>query len=378
MPVYKTESKTKDGRIWFFLVCYTDLLGNSKRYKSKKYFTKKEATEQESLFLLKQKEINKNLIFRDLKNEYLEILKKENKESTYYGHNSVINSQITPYFGVKDVFRINIQDIQNWHDILDKKGYSLRYKNKCHMILSSILKIAVKYHGLKRNPAEIIGPFKISGEDKEKIVNTENKLRYITIEQFNQLISVIDVEMWKTFFVLLFYTGMRKGEVQALNWNDVDFEKRQIKVSKTLTVKTKEPYKITSTKNLKNRTIDMNKILFNLLYKYYQSRLKFDNFSEKWFVFGDTRFLAQTTIDNYKKKIFELSKLEKNEITIHEFRHSHVSLVINEAIKNNIDMDALFIMLANRMGHTVAVMQKTYMHLFPNIQDKIVNILDNL
>ena len=66
--------------------------------------------------------------------------------------------------------------------------------------------------------------------------------------------------MWKTFFIFLYYTGMRKGEVQALTWNDINFNTNEIIVNKTLSVKTKNSnYKITSTKNYLNRRIKMSK-----------------------------------------------------------------------------------------------------------------------
>lgn len=56
----------------------------------------------------------------------------------------------------------------------------------------------------------------------------------------------------------------------------------------------------------------------------------------------------------------------------------YVSLIINEAIKNNLDMLGVFIMLSERMGHTIEVMQQVYMYLFPNIQNKVVDIINDL
>ena len=88
-------------------------------------------------------------------------------------------------------------------------------------------------------------------------------------------------------------------------------------------------------------------------------------------------FLSQTTIDRKKHLYFSLANI--NEITFHEFRHSHVSLLINEYVKSGqTDTTKFFLMLSNRMGHSIEVMQKTYMHLFPTIQDEIVDLLDNL
>ena len=80
---------------------------------------------------------------------------------------------------------------------------------------------------------------------------------------------------------------------------------------------------------------------------------------------------------NQSKNIyFKKAGLEKNIITIHEFRHSHVSLCINEYIKSGeTDSGKFFLMMSQRMGHSLRVMQEVYMHLFPTAQDKIVNLL---
>ena len=121
------------------------------------------------------------------------------------------------------------------------------------------------------------------------------------------------------------------------------------------------------------------KTLKETLLNYKKEVIKYNDFKESWFVFGNSRFLPQTTIDNNKHKYFKLSGLKDIEITMHEFRHSHVSLLINEYIKSGqTDTAKFFLMVANRMGHSIQVMQDIYLHLFPTIQDEIVDILDNL
>ena len=157
----------------------------------------------------------------------------------------------------------------------------------------------------------------------------------------------------------------------------MDFAKNEITINKTLTIKTKDLYKITSTKNYQNRKIKMSNTLRNQLIMYKSETMKYKDFKDTWFVFGNSRFLPQTTIDRKKHKYFELSGV--NEITTHEFRHSHVSLLINEYVKNGqTDTTKFFLMMSNRMGHSIQVMQETYMHLFPTIQNEIIDILDKL
>ena len=371
MAVYQEKNKkkwTKDNRKWYF-VAYK----NGKQYESKKYLTKKEAQNEEALFILKR-EMPYNKPFDLVAKDYFSEMYKKRKESTVFSYENAFNKNILPYFKNININKIDIDIINEWHNYLDKTKLSVAYKNKLNMILSSILSYAQKKYGLEKNCAKIVGNFE---EKNDKIISDKDKIRYITFEDFNKFISVVKEPLWHLFFSFAYYTGCRKGEIQALNWNDIDFNNDEIIVNKTLSVKTKDNFKITNTKNALNRKIKMSETLKKELLAYKKEIMKYTDYKESWFVFGNTRFLPQTTIDNNKHKYFKLSGV--NEITMHEFRHSHVSLLINEYIKSNqTDTAKFFLMMSNRMGHTIQVMQDTYMHLFPTIQDEIVDLLNNL
>ena len=361
-------SPTKDGRCYYFTK-----FKNGINHTSKKYKTKEECSKAESKFILK----NDNPIqkrFDLIAEEYFENLYKTKKESTVYCYKNTYDLHIYPYFKSFYINSINIQDIRNWAEKLEKKGLSVRYMNKAYDILKTIFDFSIKNYGLNENPVQKFGRFQIK---QDKVIKDEEKIRYITLEQFNLFIEVVNDPLWNTFFYTLYYTGMRKSEIQALTWEDIDFNKNEIIVNKIISVKTTEKYKITSTKNNLNRKIKMNKTLREILFEYKKQIMCYKDYTDKWFVFGGTRFLPQTTIDRKKHQFFLESGV--NEITIHEFRHSHVSLLINEYLKSGqTDTTKFFIMMSNRMGHTIDVMQKTYMHLFPTVQDDIVDLLDNL
>ena len=245
-------------------------------------------------------------------------------------------------------------EVKKIYDTLEDKNWRLTYRT-------------LQTNGQKELRFEI---------KKDKIIKEEEKIRYITKDEFDKFISVVDIPLWHTFFITLYYTGARIGEILALNWNDVVFNSSEIKINKTL-YSIKSEYTITSTKNNKNRIIKMSKILKKELYSYYQEQIKYTDFNKDWFIFGGSIHLPLTTINRYKHKYFVESGV--HEITLHEFRHSHISLLINEYIKSGqTDTTKFFLMLSSRMGHTVGVMQKTYMHLFPTSQDTIVELLDNL
>lgn len=365
--IYK-GSPTKDGRCYYFRK-----QKDGRRYTSQKYLTKEECEKAESKFILKNNNpINKR--FDLISEEYFENLYKIKKESTVYSYKSYYNLHIYPYFKSSYINSINIQDIRKWAEIMDKKGLSIGTLNKAYNILKNIFDFAMKNYELDTNPVQVYGRFQVK---QDKVIKDEDKIRYITLEEFNKFINVIQDDLWKVFFYTLYYTGMRKSEIQALTWEDIDFNKSEISINKIISVKTTEKYKITSTKNNLNRKIKMSKTLKDKLFEYKKQMMQYTDYSDKWFIFGGTRFLPQTTIDRKKHQFFLESGVK--EITIHEFRHSHVSLLINEYIKSGqTDTTKFYIMMSNRMGHTIDVMQKVYQHLFPTVQDEIVDLLDNL
>lgn len=376
MAIYNETDKTKwtkDGRHWYFMCYKKDFNGINKKYKSKKYLKKTEAEEAERLFLMKRDNPT-HQEFTLISKDYFRELFTTRKDSTVYTYLNAYKNNIEPYFKTFYINDINVQTINNWKDTVQKNKFSIRYLNKMYNILKGIFDFAMKNYGLQSNPVVISGRFK---EKNDKVIKDEEKIRYITYEQFQQFVSVIDDLMWKTFFTFLYYTGMRKGEVLALTWNDINFNNDTIAVNKTIYYKLKNNASITSTKNHENRKIKMSKTLKDQLLIYKKEIMKYSDYSNNWFVFGCSRFLAPTSIDRYKNHYFELAGLEP--ITIHEFRHSHVSLLINEYIKSGqTDTSKFFLMMSERMGHTIQVMQNTYMHLFPTVQDQIVDLLNKL
>ena len=296
MAVYKDENKTKDGRSWYFKTYKKDFNGNNKAYKSKKYLRKTDAEEAERIFLMKRDNpLHKP--FSIIADDYFDNLSKIRKDSTVYSYKKDFNGHIKPFFEKYDILDINVQIIKIWASELEKKGISVSYMNKIHNILNCIFDFGIKNYGLNENPSRVFGTFQ---EKNDKITLDELKLRYITLNDFNIFINNIHDPLWNTFFNFEFYTGCRKGEIQALTWKDIDLNNNEIIINKTLYEEIKGKVVITSTKNNKNRKIKINKTLNDVLQKYKTYVKQFSDYSESWYVFGNTRFLPKTTIDRYK------------------------------------------------------------------------------
>ena len=381
MAVYNEKNKskwTKDGRHWYFIITYNDINGK-KRYRHSKKYKDKESAEKAQLLFKSKINYSLSVKFSVVANAYFDYMYKTRKESTVYSYENAFKKNIMPYFEDLYIDSINIYKINFWKAEMEKHKFKITYLNKLYTILKEIFDYAIKNYDLENNVVALSGRFQ---QVNEKVIKDDNKLQYITYENFNKLIEVIDNDMYRCLFYTLYLTGMRKGEIQAITWNDIDFEKELITVNKTLSVKTKDKYKITSTKTYVNRKIKMSKTLKKELLNYQNICKQYADYDDDWFVFGNTRFLASTTIDTNKHKYFKKANIP--EITIHSFRHSHVSLLVHEYIKTSkeknmkVDTTKFFLMMSDRMGHSIKVMQETYMHLFPTIQDEVVDLLDNL
>ncbi len=361
--VYKDTHKTKDGRCWYFRVQI-----NKVPYKSKRYLTKEQAKEEEAKYRLQHNDYNR-IKFITVAECFFDEIKNTRKLSTYQTYIEVYHKHIMPFFVDFDLNSVNVLELKNFREKCLKMNYSTRYLNKINNVLNLILDYASANYGYA-NLNKGLGNYQ---EKKDKVIT--EKIRYMTYDDYLKFISVIDDITYKTLFMFLYLTGVRIGECLALRFSDIRDD--TIIVNKTLYTKIKGTYTITSTKNNLNRVIKMDKSLSNQLNEYIEYMKSYADFSNSWFLFGGSKYLPPTTINRYKHKYFKLANVR--EITLHEFRHSHVSLLINEYLKQgNTDSTKFFLMMSSRMGHSIDVMQRTYMHLFPQTQDSIVDILNEL
>jgi len=381
MAVFKAKTATRDGRRWYYSVCYQTANGERKRKKGQLYATKGEAQEAERQFLLERTHNRVDITFEEMYYQYIRYAEERIKGSTKYCKDKRIKNHLVAHFGNMNIHDITVEAVIAWkikiNASLNAKGKSFMLSTKRILFtdLRTILKYGVNFCGLRENVGLKVAMFH---DQNEKVVADEDRLRYITPDEYNLFTSVIKKPVFKTFFAFLYYMGVRKGEAQALTWEDIFWGNNQVRIIKTITTNTDElnergiRFKITNTKNRKNRTIKMPLILKNMLLELYQYYKEFEGFNDSWFVFGGDRCLSGCTVDFHRKRYFEL--IEKtygkaiNRITNHEFRHSHASYLISKGIKIE--------QIAYRLGDTVEVALKVYAHLFPEVEDKIIEELD--
>jgi integrase len=367
MSVNKLKQKdwTKDGRKWIFQTRYTDLYGNVKKYKSKKFLNKSEAQEAERLFFLELDKYrpDNDMTFKELYLAFYEYQKDKVKETTIHTYlDRMRYMQLLDNIKVKD---FNLQHYEMWRKKILEYKLSNRTRNYIYKFLKTIMNFGTKWYGLNFNN---IYPKMTNFTDPNE---RKKEMDFWTYDEFSKFISVEDNLTFKTFFKVLYYCGLRKGEARALDWNDIDFNNNTLTVRKGLSDNVNGiKYIISSPKTLNsNRTLPLSKELVNDLRKLKQSVIDYTNFKEEWFVFGNELPLGDDVIRRKKNNNCVLAGVKQ--IRIHDFRHSCASLLIN----NGADIT----LVAKYLGHTkIDETLNTYSHMFENKLNNIIGLIDNL
>lgn len=170
----------------------------------------------------------------------------------------------------------------------------------------------------------------------------------------------------------MYFCGLRKGELKALTWRDIYFDKKILSVNKQITQRnnrTKFEFADTKTRD-SNRIVPISKMLLNdLKMLYEQCKDEYYNFNDSFFVVSDAKPIADSTI--YARRSLLADKANLHHIRIHDFRHSCASLLINSG--------ANVTLVAKYLGHTkIEETLNTYSHMFSTALDSVVSVIDSL
>lgn len=372
-------NKDKKTGKWYYSGKYKDITGKYHDYKKRGFSKKSEAKAAEEKFLSKVRGPLSRITLDSLVEMYAEEYVAYNvKESTLIGDESYYHNHIQDVFGSCFVDEIEASHIEQFkiHMInkpkLDKQGnvtgrYAEQTINHALNVLSKYLSYAVKKGRLRYNPCTNVKKYR----DTEKVIKKKSEeSNFWEQSEYENFIKYVDSDYWKEVFEFMYGTGVREGELFALTWDCIDFENDKITIAQSITSKTrKKGIKITTVKNKNSdRVIDMQKHLHVLLRKRYDYAQKQDGFSDSYFVFGDIRPLSRTTLARYLDRYIELAGVKR--ITPHGFRHSHASALIVSKIDDTL--------IAERLGHTVVELRKTYAHIYAQQRNDLKLALDIL
>ena len=347
----KAEKDKKTGK-WLIQYRYTDWQGKRRKSTKRGFATKREAEEWLRNFLITQK-ADFDMKFEDFWKMYYADMETRLREHTMRTKKYIVELKILPYFGNKRVNDITAADIRQWQNELIKMGYSPTYLKTINNQLSAIFNYAIRYYDLKSNPCAKAGSM---GKSKAE------EMDFWTGEEFRKFIdSVMNKRLSYMAFMTLYWTGMRLGELLALNPKDVDLEKRTISITKSYQRLGKKDV-ITPPKTPKSkRVITVPEFLAADIKDYMDSLY---DLQEDDRLFPITKYYLEHEMQRGIKE----SGVKR--IRVHDLRHSHASMLIELGFSP--------LEIANRLGHEkVETTLNTYAHLYLNKQTKLAERLDS-
>ena len=348
--------KNKTNGTWYVQFRYTDWKGERQQKLKRGFATKKEAQAWEREFLM-QKQADVNMTFESFAQLYEKDMKPKLKLNTWLTKEIIIQKKILPYFGKRKLSEITAKDVMDWQNAIrgltDAKGkpYSPTYLKTVHNQLSALFNHAVRYYGLQVNPAAKAGNMGVE-ERREMLFWTKDE--YLKFAD-----AMMDKPLSYYAFEMLYWCGIREGELLALTPTDFDFEAGTVSISKSYQ-RLKGKDVITTPKTKKsNRVIKMPKFLCGEMEDYLKM---FYSTGVNERIFPVSKHYLHHEMDRGAKAA------GVKRIRIHDLRHSHISLLI--------DMGFTALAIADRVGHESIDITYRYAHLFPTRQTEMADKLD--
>lgn len=359
----------KNGSTAYLVKVYlgVDPLTGKKKTTTKRGFKTQKAAKQEAarLQLLAQEDdlvVESNRLFSEIALEWFEQYKNTVKPSTYVVQRVALKNHILPLFGQLRISKISIpycqKQVNHWF------SYYKKFSNLIGMT-TSIFQYAISLRLIRRNPMEgVIRPKRQKSIDEEKYVapfySKEELLHFL------QITKKYPDPLYPMFHILAF-TGLRKGELLALRWKDIDFKRGTLSVKQTLT--TVEDWKLdfqTPKTEKSLRTISIDNETLRILRQWILKQKSFflktgrqpdGNNEQLLFATEDNQPYYLDFLNHNLKKILQENKL--NYITVHGFRHTHCSLLFESgaSIKE----------VQVRLGHTDV---RTTMDIYTHISEQ--------
>lgn len=310
-----------------------------------------------------------NITFLEAYEEYVQYYTAKRKGQSARSITSRFKN-IIPYFPVnKNMRDITAKDYFNWQQSIESRNYSYPYKKTLHYAMVTFYNYCLLFYGIEygitKNIPQMVGNF----SDKDYI---PKEMNYWTIEEYRQFNGVVNELIYKILFQFLYFTGCRLGEALALTFDDFNSDTKYISITKTLSKESINGKRIINTpktkKSIRKILID-DKLVNDIkeLREYYSTY--YPDFNNNYYIFGGNKPLSPTTIERKKNNWCIESGVKQ--IRIHDFRHSHATILVNS--------DLPIKAISERLGHgDVAFTINTYVHTNSEDEKRVIRTLSSL
>lgn len=296
--------------------------------------------------------------FEEVYEEFKIYASKRHKKESFVNLTRDFNCKVLPYFKNTNIYDLTEKDILRWKDKLLGFNYSKKYLSKIYYVFAIFFDYCCLYYNLDNNLVRLAGNFKVPPRKK--------KIDFYNKNEFELFISGFDNIVYKSFFILMFYTGCRPSEAMALKFSDV--KNSYLSINKS--IERRGSRNLCTTKNVySNRDIVLCKQVINCIFelkKFYTK--KYGEFLDDYFIFGGKKPLSSTSIDRYKLEACRKSNIRV--ITQHQFRHSYATYLVSHDIPINT--------VSKLLGHSnIDTTARVYVHQDLTQEKRVLNTLNS-
>lgn len=326
-----------------------------------------------NLFLLSDND--SNVALEDYIKAYIETYKKHRLKPSSYSRDMNTYNEIKDHIGYYSLSQLNSKIIQiQLVNKMVSEGYSFSAIHKCIVLLNESLNNAVDEERLLKNPCKGV-------TQPKKTENKRSSLKFLDDEEVKLFLEEAKKEKYRNgiAIALIIFTGLRGGELCALQWKDVNFNKKILSVTKNIVTSydysdNEHPVRNVreqkSTKTSGGRIIPLGKTALNLLTELHNRREHC----------GDNDYIVESSSPKGFSDISTISKTYsviaknagiKDKSGIHTLRHTCASLLIRKEVDIKVVSEIL--------GHTnVNFTYNTYVHILDEQKVKAMSVLDDL
>ena len=362
-PKYNPTTKK-----WDIQIRYKDTFGQSRNTTKRGFDTSREAKEYATNFIVSLSK-KPTALFRDVVIDYYEYNKVHKKDSTCDTQYNIINNHILTTFGTQKIGDINYDMILEWQSLISQKQLAPTYMYEINCVLESIFVFAQRAYHLANNPVKNI----------KKIGTAKNPHNdYWTVDDFTKFINAlsdseankkaqirrkIPNEPYIMAYHLLFYLGLRKGELLALKKADINLETKELTINHTYRRHNKIDYNTSPKTAASKRVLPIPSRLCTML-SIYMSNL--DNLQP------NDRIFYMLTKDSLRRAMISSAKIAGIKIIrLHDLRHSTASLLFANKVEANV--------AAKILGHSsIKTTLDIYTHFNNNKVNEAITKIDNL
>ncbi len=300
-------------------------------------------------FIMKRSHVS----FEIVVNSFLEDKRSRRRLTTYIGYECIIRTHILPFFQGRDISSIKPLMVREWQNKLIDSKLSPMYLRRVDTCLVSIFNWACRFWELRSNPALLAGSIGSS---------FSGRIDFWTLKEFSRFIEGVSDLATRLAFQLLYWTGMRVGELLALTPADISIKRNEIRIGKTYHRFHKNDV-ISKPKTKKSeRTISVHPSLMREISAFLRSG-SVKSRTERIFPFTSDKLV-------YRMRV-TCNATGVKRIRIHDLRHSHASLLI--------EMNVTPLLICERLGHEkVETTLNIYSHLYPNKQKQLSSKLEEV